>query len=172
MKRARVIGGMALVIVVLLAACSPSPKSQVSDFVSYFPDEIGEWELDRRATVELADSTITTQGHAALTYEGPDDALAFIVVEAYASVDAAEVAYARRERELLLSGLTLDADRQGGQATARVAQQGRVRYALFQEGAMMVEIDTLAASEDTPVSDELFDELLSLVRAVFKKMGL
>lgn len=168
MKRATLVGGLALVALLLLASCSTSPKGQVSDFLSYVPKEIGEWELDEKATVELADSTVANQGHATLTYEGPDDALAFIVVEAFASEDAAEVAFAERERELLLSGLILDADRKGGQATARVAQEGRVRYALFLESTIMVEVDTLAAEEGAPVSDEQFAELLDFVRAVYQ----
>jgi len=172
MTRLKVIGGLvaATLVIALLAACSTSPKGQVSNFLDYVPSEIGEWELDDKATVELADGTVSNQGYATLTYEGPDDALAFLVIQAYASVDAAEVAYAERERALLLSGLTLDADRKGGQATARIAQDGRVRYALFLESTIMVEIDALAADDATPVSDELFDELLSTVRAIYKKV--
>ncbi|NLX09389.1 MAG: hypothetical protein GXY36_07010 [Chloroflexi bacterium] len=153
-----------------LAACGPSPREEASDFVRYLPDEIGEWELDDGATTELLSSTITSMGHVILQYEGPDDALAYIVVEVYPSEDAAEVAMVDRERLLRLSGLTLEADR-AGQPTAQVAQTETARLAVIQEGKFVVEVDALAAEGEDPVSEEAFAELLSIARNAFERLG-
>jgi hypothetical protein len=132
---------------------------------------VGGWERDDKETVRLRSSTVTNKGHVTLFYEGTDDAIAYVVVEAHPSVDAAEVAYTTREREWRLDGLSLDRDRAAQKATALVAQTPLVRYALFQEGEIVVEIDAIAESEDAPVSDEAFDELLTMVRNAYAKIG-
>lgn len=173
MKQARRLGFAALVLALaaIIAACSPSPKSQVSDFLKLMPEDIGEWEQDDKATVELRNSTITSQGHAALQYEGPNDEIAFVVIEAFPSEDSAQVAYATRERTLLLRGLEFESDRAPRQATAQITRDERVRYALLLEGVIMVEIDVLAPDAETEISDEAFDELLSTVRAVYAHLA-
>jgi hypothetical protein len=170
-KRAK-LGWLALIVLVAvgLAACGASPKDRADEFAGFLPAEYGQWERDDGATVKLLTSTVTSLGHIAMTYEGPDDAQAFLVIEAHPSEDAAEVALARRVRALLLDGLTLDRDRAPQQATAEVAQTDRVRYALFQEETIVVEIDALAAEGEAPVSDEAFDELLTLVRLVYDRV--
>jgi hypothetical protein len=161
---------LVVLIAALLAGCGGSPRSRAKEFGGYLPREVGDWTRNDDDTVELLGSTVTNIGHIIMTYEGPDDALAYVVIQAQPSVDAAEVAYKDRVRNLSLQGLVFDRDRQPPKATADVAQQGRARYALFQEDGLMVEINTLAAAEDTPVSDDAFDSLLSMVRDAYDKI--
>ncbi len=149
-------------LALLVSACGGSPKARARDMVTYLPEDIGEWELAERT--ELLSSTITSMGHITLSYEGPDGALAYIVVEAHPSDDAADVAMVTRERGLRLDGLTLEADRAPQQATAQIAQTDRVRYALLHEGDLVVEIDAIAAEGEDPVSDENFAALLDAIR--------
>ncbi len=173
MKRASALLLIALIALVsaLLTACGTSPRARADDFVTYLPAEVGDWERDDRETVKLLASTVASKGHVTMVYEGPDDALAYIVVEAHPGADAAEVAYVTRERELRLDGLALDKDRAPQKATATVGQTALVRYALFQEETIVVEINAIAAAEDTPVSDEAFDELLTMVRNAYAKVA-
>ena len=159
-----------LLAVVLLAACGANPQSRTKEFAGYLPVEIGEWERNDDQTVELRSSTIASQGHVTYQYAGPDDALAYIVIEVFPSDDAAEVAAVSRERELLLTGVELEANRKPQMLTAQVGQSGRARYALLQDGPIVVEIDILAADEENPVSDEAFEPLLDAVRAVYQKV--
>ncbi len=169
-KHGRRVGLVGLVAAVLLlaTACSSGPKSRADDIIAYLPDEIGEWELDD--TAKLLASTVSNKGHAILTYEGPDDALAYVVIEVFPSEDAARVAATDRERTWLLAGLELETDRAPRLATADVAQAGRNRYALIHEADVVIEINTLAASDETPVSDEAFGELLASVRAALGRV--
>lgn len=170
-RRVRLIGLVMLVAVLGMAAasCSPSPKSRADDLISYMPEEIGDWELDD--TVKLLESTVSNKGHAILTYEGADDALAYVVIEVFPSEDAAEVAAADRERQWLLAGMVLDTDRAPGQATADVAQTERAWYALFQEVDIVIEVNALAADEEAPVGEEAFGDLLTMVRAALEKIA-
>jgi hypothetical protein len=153
-----------------LVACEASPKSRADDFITYIPEEFGEWEQDDM--VKLLTSTVTSQGHVTLTYQGPDDAVAYIVIDAYPTADAAEVAATNRERELLLMGLQLDASRAPQQVTAQIAIDGRIRYALMEENKIVVEVNALAASDaEEPVSEEVFEELLTVVRRAYEVMA-
>jgi len=172
-KRARIILLIALIALLsaLLTACGSSPRARADDFVVYLPAEVGDWERDDGETVKLLASTVTNKGHVTMIYQGPDDAIAYVVIEAHPSVDAAEVALVTRERELRLDGVALDRDRAPQKATATVGQTPLVRYALFQEETLVVEIDAIAAAEDTPVSDEAFDELLTMVRNAYAKVA-
>lgn len=151
-----------LALTLTVSACGTGPKDRARDLVQYLPEEIGAWELDERT--ELLTSTITSRGHITLAYEGPDDALAFIVIEAHPSVDAADVAALERERTLLLDGLAFEADRAPQQATAQIAQTERARIALFHEDDITVEVNTLAAEGEDPISDDDFTALLDAVR--------
>ncbi|MBN1680809.1 MAG: hypothetical protein JW966_10995 [Anaerolineae bacterium] len=160
-----------LLAALLLAACSASPKSKTSDFAKFLPGKIGDWEKNEQDTVELLNATVTSKGHITMVYEGPDDALAYLVIEAHPTNDAADVAVTARERELVMMGLELEKNRVPQQVTADVAQQGRVRYALLQDQTLVVEIDVLAGSEENPVSDEAFDDLLAIVRNAFEKVS-
>jgi hypothetical protein len=153
----------------VLAGCGTSPKARADEFAKYLPPEVGDWERDDGETVKLLSSTVTSKGHITMLYEGADDAIAYIVIEAQPSEDAAEVARVTRERELRLQGLELDQDREPTMATATVAQTERVRYALFQEGQITVEIDAIAADVESSVSDEAFGELLMIVRGAFDR---
>lgn len=173
MKRASALLLIALIVLLsaLLTACGSSPRARADDLVAYLPAEVGDWERDDRETVKLLASTVASKGHVTMVYEGPDDALAYIVVEAHPGVDAAQVAFVTRERELRLDGLALDRDRAPQRATATVGQTALVRYALFQEETIVVEINAIAAAEDTPVSDEAFDELLTMVRNAYAKVA-
>ncbi len=169
MKRASLFLFVVL-IGVMLAGCGESPRSRAKDFSQYLPREVGEWTRNDDETVELLANTVTNTGHITMVYEGPDDALAYVVIEAHPTLDAAEVAFTDRLRNLSLQGIVFDRDRQPPKATADIAQQGRARYALLQEDGIMVEIDTLAVAEDTPVSDEAFDALLTMVRDAYAKI--
>ena len=161
---------LAVLVVALVAGCGTSPRSYVKNFKKYLPAQVGDWTRDDKATVELLSSTITNKGHVTMLYNGPDGAIAYVVVEAHPGVDVAEVAITTRERELLMQGLTFEKDRQPPKATADVAQQGRVRYAFFREDEIVVEIDALAADEATPVSVEAFGDLLTMVRNAYAKV--
>ncbi len=173
MKRASWIGLVMLAALLILAAaaCSSSPKSRADDLIGYMPAETETNLWERDDTAKLLGSTVTSKGHAIMTYEGPDDALAYIVVEVFPTDDAAEVAVVDRERLWLLQGMELDSDRAPRFATATVAQAGRVRYALFQEVDIVVEINALSEDAENPVSDEAFDELLTLVREALAKVA-
>jgi hypothetical protein len=161
---------LAVLVVALVAGCGTSPRSYVKDFKKYVPAQVGDWTRDDKATVELLSSTITNKGHVTMLYNGPDGAIAYVVVEAYPGADAAEVAVTTRERELVMQGLVFEKDRKPPKATADVAQQGRARYAFFQEDQIVVEIDVLAADEATPVSDEAFTDLLTMARTAYAKV--
>lgn len=169
-KRVRLMGLVMLfaVLGMVVASCSPSPKSLADDLVSYMPEEFGDWERDD--TVRLLGSTVSNKGHAILTYEGADDALAYIVIEVFPSADAAAVAAADRERQWALAGMILERDRAPGQATADVAQTERAWYALFHEVDIVIEVNVLAADNETPVSEEAFNDLLTLVRGALGRV--
>ncbi|MBI5957194.1 MAG: hypothetical protein HY866_00565 [Chloroflexi bacterium] len=154
----------------VLSACTASPKARTDEFVKYLPGETASWERDDDATVQLVSSTVSSKGHVTLFYTGPDDATAYIVVETHGGVDAAEVALSDRMRDLLLRGLVFDKNRAPQKATADVAQQGPVRYALLQEEEIVVEINVLAADDEHLVTDEVFDELLAIVRGAYEKV--
>src|SRR5512145_1409235 len=117
MKR---VGLLLLVFILLLTACTDSPKQQAQDFAKYLPAEIGDWERDDDETVRLLSSTVTSEGYISMMYEGPDDAIAYVVVEVFPGEDGAEVALDKRVRELLLMGVQLEADRKPKQVTAQV----------------------------------------------------
>ncbi len=158
-----------LVPMLALAACGPSPRARADDFLKYVPEQVGDWERDPDEAVRLLDSTIASEGHAILTFAGADDALAYLSVQTFGGPDAAEVAFTDRMRELQLRGLIFDKNRGEGY-TAEVAQDGRARYAIFNEDVFVVEVNTLAAAEDAPVPDEAFDPLLDVVRTAFKQV--
>jgi hypothetical protein len=169
MKR---VGLLLVVLILLVTACGPSPKARTDDFAHYLPVEIGDWKLDDGETVELVSSTITSKGHMTLVYEGPDDALAYIVIDVYPSDDAAEVASTARIRELRLLGMEFDADRVPQQATAQMTQTERNRIALLDEDSIVVEIDVIAAADaEEPVSEDAFSELLTIVRNAYEKIA-
>ena len=159
-----------LAVVLLLTACTASPKQRADEFEELLPATIGNWEQDDGETVKLLSNTVTNKGHVAFTYEGPDDAIAFIVVEAHPSEDAAEVAVASRMRELMLAGVEFSTDRKARYATADVAETDRIRYAFFQEADLVVEIDALAAEDAPLVSEEDFVALLDIVREVLLRL--
>ncbi len=170
MSRAKLLLFAAVILAVALGACSPSPKARADEFVKYLPGTVGDWERQDNDTVKLLSSTVSSEGHVILSYEGPDGAMAYIVVASYPSADAADVAYTLRMRDLLMQGLVFDKDRAPRFATADVAQSGRVRYALFAENDMIIEIDVLAADVENPVSDDAFGDLLSIVRNALAKI--
>jgi len=153
----------------VLAACGPSPKARADEFIKYLPATIGDWSRDDKQTVKLLSSTVSSEGHVIMFYAGPDDATAYVDVETYPSVDAAQVALTDRERDLLLRGLVFSKDRAPRQVTADVAQDDTVRYALIQNEEIVVEINALAANADSPVSDDTFNHLLSAVRTAYGK---
>ena len=150
MKRA----GLFLItaLAVVLAACGPSPKARADEFLKLLPPETENWERDDGETVQLLSSTVSSKGHAILQYTGPEDALAYVVVEAHPTDDAAGVAMADRQRLLLLQGLTFDADRAPQQATARSPRPTGCGT-LFQ-GTVVVEINVLQAVDaEEPLSE-------------------
>jgi hypothetical protein len=164
------VAALAVILVTTLTACQSSPKERAKDFVKFIPEEFGEWEQTDR--VELLSGTVSNKGHITLQFEGPDDAIAYIVIEAHPSADASQVAATDRERELLLMGLVLEANRAPQQVTAQVAQNGRIRYALLEDNNIVVEVDALAAPDaEEPVSEEAFDELLTVVRNAYAKVS-
>jgi hypothetical protein len=164
---------LTVVVAGALTACGPSPKARTDEFVKYLPAAAGDWEQDDKKTVKLLSSTVTSKGHVTLFYNGPDDAVAYIVIEAHPSTDAAEVALSDRMRDLIMRGLVFENQRdpKPKREPAQVAQDGRTRYALFQAEEVVVEIDVLSADEEHLVSDESFDQLLTLVRNAYAKIN-
>ncbi len=171
MKRARLLSlilvGIALALAV--SACG-TPKDRAEKFLKYLPQRTETWKLDARHSVKLLTSTVTSKGHAIQIYEGPHDLLAYVVVEVYPTEDAADVAAAEIERAWRLQGLTPEKDRAQGQVTAKVAQTELVRYALFVDGDVVVEVDAIAPNAETTVSDEAFAELLTMVRNAYSQV--
>jgi hypothetical protein len=53
---------------------------------------------------------------------------------------------------------------------AKVAQTDRVWYALFQEDTITVEIDAIAAEGEDPISEEAFNDLLTIVRNAYARV--
>ncbi len=171
MKRTSLLGlTLLLMVVLVLTACSPSPKALADDIVKYIPAEIGAWEREDKDTAKLLNNTVSNIGHIIMLYEGPDDALAYIIVIAHPSEDAAELAAMDLEREWLLQGLSVNKNSSPPQASALVAQTDRVRYALFQEADVTVEINAIGEDAETPVSDESFALLLDAVRAAYAQV--
>jgi len=158
-----------MAMLLALTACGPSPKARADEFIKYLPATIGDWTRDDKQTAKLLSSTVSSEGHVIMVYNGPEGASAYIDIETYPSVDAAQVAIAERKRDLLLRGLEFSKDRAPRQVTADVAQDARVHYALIQNAEIVVEIDALAASADSPVSDDAFDQLLTAIRAAYGK---
>jgi len=167
-KRARWLSLILVGVVLALAvsACG-TPKDRAEKFLSYLPEKTDSWKLDARHSVKLLTSTVSSKGHAIQIYEGPHDLLAYVVIEVYPTEDAAEVAAADRERQWRLQGLATEKDRAQGQVTAKVTQTDLVRYALFLDGDVVVEVDAIAPDAETPVSDEAFTELLTMVRNAY-----
>ncbi len=168
MKRARLLTLILVGVVLALAlsACG-SPKDRAEKFLKYLPEKTDSWKLDARHSVRLLTSTVSSKGHAIQIYEGKGDRLAYVVVEVFPTEDAAEVAAADREREWRLQGLSVEKDRAQGQVTAKVAQSELVRYALFIDGDVVVEVNAIAPDAETPISDEAFAELLTMVRNAY-----
>lgn len=162
-----------VVVLITLTACGPSPKKRSDEFGKYIPAEIGEWERDNDQTLTLGSSTVSSQGHITYQYEGPDDAIAYIMIDAYASTSAAQIAANDRERDLMMRELALDSDRAPKKVTALLAQpeSGLVRYALMQEEEIVVEINVISAEDEDPVSDDVFIPLVDAVRDAFAKVA-
>lgn len=160
-----------LIAAAALTACGATPGAQADEFAGFVPEEYNDWRRDDRDTVRLRSNTILNTGHVTMIYEGPDDAIAYIVIEVHPTDDAAQVAATTRLREWQIQGLALDANRAPQQVTADVAQTDRVRYALLREGATVIEIDAIAAEEEAPISDEAFEDLLFMVRNAFTRVA-
>ncbi len=162
-----------VIVLIALTACGPSPKKRSDEFGKYIPAEIGEWERKDNRTLTLGSSTVSNQGHITYEYEGPNDAIAYIVIDAYPSTNAAEIASNNRQRDLMMKELKLDADRAPKKVTAQLAQSesGMVRYALMQENEIVVEINVIAADGEDPISDEVFSPLVDTVRTAFAKVA-
>lgn len=101
-------------LVGMLAACRPDPKSKARDWANRFPEEIGNWEADDDR-LELTPENASSFGHVTLTYEGEDDALAYISVDVYATETAANVALAEKVRNWQLQGVRFETERPGGE---------------------------------------------------------
>lgn len=167
---------LAVLIVILsgvLVACGASPKAHTDEFVKYLPGKVSGWQRDDKATVKLVSSTVTSKGHVSLLYNGPDGAIAYVVVESHPSTDAAEVAISDRMRDLTMQGLVFSTKRDVNpkKAPAEIAQEGRARYAFFQVDEVVVEIDVLAADDQHLVSDDSFEQLLTSVRNAYLKIN-
>lgn len=161
-----------VLVVLIVTACGPSPKARTKEFSEYLPAETEDWELDDGETVELVSSTVTSKGHMTLLYEGPDDALAYIVIDVHPTDDAAEVAATARLRELQLMGMEIEDNRAPQEVTAQVTQNNQSRIALLEEDGIVVEIDAIGAVDaEEPVSEEVFEELLIIVRNAYSKVG-
>ena len=171
MKRARLLSLILVGAILALAvsACG-TPKDRAEKFLRYLPERTESWKLDARHSVKLLTSTVTSQGHAIQIYEGPHDLLAYVVVQVFPTDDAAEVAAADIERQWRLQGLLPEKNREQGFVTAKVAQTELVRYALFVDGDVVVEVDAIAPDAETPVSEEAFAELLTMVRKAYDQV--
>ncbi|MBZ0306519.1 MAG: hypothetical protein K8I82_10675 [Anaerolineae bacterium] len=166
----RRIGFFLIFLLVMLAACRPDPKSKASDWANRFPEEIGNWEADDDR-LELTPENASSFGHVTLTYEGEDDALAFISVDVYATETAANVALNEKVRNWQLQGIRFETERPGGE---------RVDIATFPGGtlAYMQSKDTVVTLTILPpdpaeseISEEEIEVLLETLVEVVKNAG-
>ncbi len=157
-------------VIFLASACGASPRETAKDFASYLPLETTSWEQQDNRTIQLRQNTVTSMGHVTLEYEGPDDAIAWVTIEAHPSTDAADVAYGKRQRDLLMQGLEFEDSRAGTQVKAEIARKDRATWVLFISEDVVVEVDILSGSADELVSEDSLEELLQAVRNAYDKI--
>lgn len=173
MKRASLyLFAVLMLAIVALAACGPSPRERAKDFAKLMPDEIDGWTQIERGRVELTANTVSNTGHTTLQFNWPTErdpeVIAYVVIEAHPSEDAADVAYAARVRDFQLMGLTTESSPQP-QTDETHGTNGAAVYALLKADDVVVEIDAFPQDEGVVVDEDAFDELLSTVRQVYRK---
>lgn len=169
MRRA---GMICILLLVLLPACRPDPKSQAAEWAKRFPEEAGDWEADDDV-LELTPENISNVGHVTLTYEGDEDSFAYISVDVYATETAAEVALAEKLRNWQLQGarfeeFEFEAERGTPlfNETIDIAAFPGGRLAYRQEKNTLFTLSVIPA-EPSEVPDEAFIPLLeTIVRVI------
>lgn len=126
-----------LIGVVGLAACGASPKGKANEWANRFPPEIGNWELDD-GRLELTAENQSNFGHVTLTYEGEEEAVAFVSIDVFATETAAEVEFARRVRDWELLGVRFEREK-----SARTATTAGGYLGLFQEDDVILTLSVI-----------------------------
>lgn len=166
----RRIGLFLLLVLLLVAACRPNPKTKAADWAKRFPEEIGDWEADEDK-LELTAENISNVGHVTITYEGEDDAMAYVSIDVYATETAADVAMSEKLRNWQLQGIRFqeyeieneESIAKGEEISTAAFPGGKLAYR--QEENAIVTL-TVIPAEPAEISDETIAPLLEIVVAV------
>ena len=160
-----------LILIVLLSiaatACGPSPKTQATEFAERLPERVGLFRLDDRATIELTAEAVGNTGHITRKYELPNVAQVYIVIDVYGTGAAANVAWARRQRDLQLLGAVFTSDNQlryKAYPAAQVADLPGGRLAILRNDKVVIEVQYLPAEAGTAIPDASWTPFLQAVR--------
>ncbi|NDJ86679.1 MAG: hypothetical protein GYB66_12400 [Chloroflexi bacterium] len=158
---------LAVILAILFgsAACDSGPKAKAREFADRFPETIGEFDRDDDR-IELTAEAMGNTGHVTLTYEQRNAGIVYVVIDTYGTETAAEVAMARRERELLLMGYEIDTDRQPRALTASVVELPLGRVAIFERDEMIIEVQYLKEDSETAIDEASWEAFLDTVRLV------
>jgi hypothetical protein len=158
-----------ILAVLLLAACGPSPKAKANKYAERMPRAIGEFRQDN-TRVELTAEAVGNTGHVTLSYSQRETGAVYVVIDVYGTKSAADVAVARRERDLRLLGYTFEADRQPRALTAQVAELPQGRIAVLQNDEVVIEIEYIRHA-DAEFNEASWQAFLDTVREVDRNVG-
>lgn len=147
-----------------LTACGPSPKARAKQYADRMPDEIGEFDKEDRR-VELSAEAIDSIGHVTVWYSHRSLGEVYVVIDAYGTKSAADVAIARRERDWRLLGYEFDTDRKARLLTATVADLPQGRIGILQDNEVLIEIQYIR-NGDEELDEASWDAFLATVRRV------
>ena len=152
----------------LVAACSPSPKSQANKFAERMPERIGLlFSLNEDGKVELSAEAIGSTGHITLLYEARNLAQVYVVIDVYGTASTADVARQRRERDLRLLGAVFETDRQPRFREYPAAQISTLpggKIAIFQNDQMVIEVQYIPIEAGAEIADTNWLPFLEAIR--------
>ncbi len=154
--------GLLMVLVLLVAACGGSPKAKAREFAERLPEQIGEFRQEDNR-VELTAEAIGSTGHVTVLYTQRNVAEVYIVIDTFGTKSAADVALARRQRDLRLMGYEFDINRRGS-PTAQIADLSQGRIAIFQRDDMLIEIQYIKLGDE--VDEDSWEFFINTIRAV------
>jgi hypothetical protein len=156
------------VLLLLVAACRPSPQSRADEWAGYFPEEVSEWEADRDDDLTLNPEDFAGMGHVTITYEGDDDALAYVTIEAYATDTAADIALNDTLKDWQLMGIQFDRSSPPGPRYYTGATPGGTLILLQQNETVF----TLAfINGEEPIPEAEVEVLLELLLQIVDTYG-
>jgi hypothetical protein len=157
-----------------LSACQGSPKAEAKKYADRMPDSMGVYRLEEDKTIELSNEAIGNTGHITLVYEANDIGEIDVVIESFGTESAAEVALAKRDRELRLMGMEFDSDRVPRYKIfprADVATMPNGRLAIFSHKTVVIEVQFIKADPEAEITDEDWDAVLTAIREVGEKVA-